>query len=426
MRTSTVDDEACTPLTGWSASLASPAATSRPSMIGPPMTSPGMGATGVPAGGAEHDRPRPPAPDTTPASLAPPAVDVTSGVVCGRAGRGRPIAWAAGCSLVAAAVHLALLVTPAGRAGVAGILAATVVAVEGGLGWRLLVRPSARSARLVVAAGAVLVVLWLVVRAAAGSGVPHRVPHAHDVVQVMALAALMASAVLASRVVPPPRPASTRGAWAWAALGGSGFLVVFLLGSGAVSFVADAGPVPSLHVAVVAGSSSVLDVLGSPLVYGQPLPHVWLVGSIYTLIFALGTAGFLTIDIGLRLRPSRPPSCERARLARSLLPASVGVASCCGPSLGILVGTVAMAQLFRATPWLLLVALFAVALDLRRLRLFEPPHNPRADRARPLSPTASAPSGDHTPRETPSDRSRRPATRPNFNRPPRPGSRCGA
>lgn len=288
--------------------------------------------------------------------------------------------------MLAALTHLALVAMSDPRPGSAAGLAIAVAVTDAALGvwalwgWRL------RTVRAAFAVNAGFAGAWLVLRAVVPAGPPARHPAAAGVVAVLAIMAVAAATVMLARELGPPRPRSVRGARAWGALAAGAFAGVFLLSSGALSFVSASGPAPSLDVAVPQASSvSLLDAFGFPLVYGRVAPHVWLVASVWTLVFAAGAAGFLAADVALRLRPrveaATAAVCARGRLG-AVVPAGLGVSSCCGPSMGVLLGTTVMAALYRFTPWVLAATVVVLAFDIRRLRGPQVPAPGRPDRGR--------------------------------------------
>lgn len=288
--------------------------------------------------------------------------------------------------MLAALTHLALVAMGDPRPGAAAGLAVAVAVTDAGLaawalrGWRL------RTVRAAFAVNAAFLGAWLVLRAVVPASPPGRHPAAAGVAAVLAMLAVVAATVLLARELGSPRPRSVRGARAWGALAAGAFAGVFLLSSGALSFVSASGTAPSLDVAVPEASSvSLLDVFGFPLVYGRVAPHVWLVASVWTLAFAAGAAGFLAADVALRLCPrveaAPAAACTRGPL-RAVVPAGLGVSSCCGPSMGVLLGTAVMAALYRFTPWLLAATVVALAFDIRRRRRPQPSAPNRYDRGR--------------------------------------------
>lgn len=288
--------------------------------------------------------------------------------------------------MLAALTHLALVAMGDPRPGAAVGLAIAVAVTDTALGAWALRGWRPRTVRAAFAVNAAFAGAWLVLRAVVPASPPGRHPAAAGVAAVLAILAVAAAAVILARELGPPRPRSVRGARAWGALAGGAFTGVFLLSSGALSFVSASGPAPSLDVAVPRASSvSLLDVFGFPLVYGRVAPHVWLVASVWTLAFAAGAAGFLAADVALRLRPrveaASAAACARGPL-RAVVPAGLGVSSCCGPSIGVLLGTAVMAALYRFTPWVLAATVVALAFDIRRLRWPVPPTRCRTDGGR--------------------------------------------
>lgn len=287
--------------------------------------------------------------------------------------------------VVAALTHLALVAMGDPRSAAAAGLAVAVAVTDAALGawalrgWRL------RTVRAAVAVNAAFAGAWLVLRAVVPASPPGRHPAPAGVLTIAAMLSAAVAAIVLAREMGPPRPRSVRGARAWGALAAGAFAGVFLVSSGALSFVSVSGPAPSLHVAVPQVSSvSLLDVFGFPLVYGRVAPHVWLVASVWTLVFAAGAAGFLAADVALRLRPrveAATAACARGRLG-AVVPAGLGVSSCCGPSMGILLGTTVMGALYRFTPWVLAATVVALAFDIRRLRWPPPPAPSRMQQRR--------------------------------------------
>lgn len=299
------------------------------------------------------------------APAPPPAANLEPHLVPARPAQTRA-GWA---SLVAAAAHLALLSATDGRPGAGTALVVVVAAADAIVaGLMLTRRPRPGLIRLAVVANAVFAAAWLLVRAATPPSAPSSRPGLAGLLTLAAMGAVMVTLALAARALPcpPPRPRSRGAARSWAALAGGMFGVFFLLSSGALSYVSASGGPPSLRVAMVAGwPGSIVDIFGSPLIYGWLAPHVWLVGSVWTLVFATGAAAFVAVDVAVRLRPA---ACPRPGGLRAVVPTALGVSSCCGPSVGILLGTVLMAQLARLTPWLLVATIVLLALDIRRLR----------------------------------------------------------
>lgn len=153
-----------------------------------------------------------------------------------------------------------------------------------------------------------------------------------------------------------------------AAATGVAFTGLFLLASGALSYVSFDGPWPAIQVWNPGISPT------TPLLYGMLGPHVWLVGSWATLSLT-GSAGLLvTANVGRMLAARSRSECgmPRGELAATL-PLFVGVSSCCGAPVALFLGASSIGLLYRATPWVLLATVILLAINLLTSR---PPHDP--------------------------------------------------
>lgn len=278
---------------------------------------------------------------------------------------------AGGCSILAGLIHLAITPEHLQERLAVGVFFAVVAAFQFALGSRLLRRATPRLVRVGIAGTATLIVAWLVTRAVVLPAAPARRPEPVTLLGLVAVTAEVASIVVLARLLPPPRVRSRPTAAAVGGAAGALFVTVFLLTSGALSYVSAGGPAPSLRFNVPSDPSSIslIDSLSYPLVSGRLVPHVWLVGSLWSLVFAAAAGVFLAVGVTARLRlGAAGTTCLPARAAASAAPAFAAVSSCCGPSLALLLGTSAVPLLFRASPWILLVTAFLLAFDLRRLR----------------------------------------------------------
>lgn len=302
--------------------------------------------------------------------------------------RDRAYLLAAGASAVAGVVHALLAPMHFREAVGVGLVFALVAAFQLGLASAIVRRPTPRLALVGVAGTTTLILAWLVTRAAVLPGAPARQPEPITLLGLVAVAAEVVSVVALARRLPAPRVRSRATASLYGAAAGVLFVVVFLLASGGVSYVSDGGPAPSLrfHVPSDPSSVSLIDSLSYPLVAGRLLPHVWLVGSLWSLLFAGAAGALLAGDIAARLGlHAAGATCPPARGLAPGVTLVAAVSSCCGPSLALLFGAAAVPLLFRASPWILLVTAAAFAFDLRRLR--------SAASAQQLSPSPIPPHG---------------------------------
>lgn len=167
---------------------------------------------------------------------------------------------------------------------------------------------------------------------------------------VLATGLELATLALLATALPVPTATRRWTRWAWGIAAGVMFAGLFLLASGALSYVSFAGDPPSLNL-LNPGVS-----LNYPLVYGLLLPHLWVVGSWSTFVFIAVAAILVAANVAtVTGRRAVAPECNpRPRGLLAVAPSLFAVSSCCGALLALFLGTSAVG-LFKATPWLLLL-----------------------------------------------------------------------
>lgn len=265
---------------------------------------------------------------------------------------------AVGLLWLAAGIHVSLIAEHFDERIVYGVFFVAASMVQVALGALLLRRADRRAVQLGAITSLGLVATWLVTRAVVPPLSPEGRPEAVTVLGVVATAAELATLMVLLAMYPPRARRSPWVARCWGLAAGVGFASLFLLASNAVSYIGENGPAPSLHTAATTG------IFQSPLVYGRLLPHVWLVGSLWTLLFLVDAAALLGLVVAATLQRSAC-STTSGRTAAGLLPAFLGVSGCCGAPLAAAFGVSAVSLLLRLTPWLLLATILVLTINLR-------------------------------------------------------------
>lgn len=220
---------------------------------------------------------------------------------------------------VAAGIHLALTHEHFEERFVYGVffLAASVFQLI--LGWLLVFRAGPKVYRAGAVGSLVLIATWIVTRAVAPPLSPGGGAEPVTLLGVLATGAELATLMLLATALPVPSATRRWTRRAWGVAAGVTFGGLFLLASGALSYISFVGDAPSLN-ALNPGFS-----LNYPVVYGMLLPHVWVVGSWSTFAFIAVAAGLVAANVStVAGRQAVAPEYTRVHAASSpsLLPCS--------------------------------------------------------------------------------------------------------
>lgn len=270
---------------------------------------------------------------------------------------------------VAAAVHLVLTPEHFEEQTVYGVFFLLAAVFQLVIGWLLLRRPTPATLRAGAVGSLLLLVVWMVTQVVTPPLAPHPGAEPVTLLGIVATGAELAALVLLVGAAPLPAARSRRHAVVWGVLAAGVFAGLLLLATNAVSYTSFAyltnpGRPPALNV-YTDGLS-----LQAPLIYGQLLPHVWLVASWSTLLFVAVAAVMLGVNVSLLMRHrARVTGDTNARRAvGSALPAFVAVSGCCGAPLALFLGTSAVVLLARLTPWLLLATIWLLSVNIAVVR----------------------------------------------------------
>lgn len=269
---------------------------------------------------------------------------------------------------LAAAIHLALTPEHFDERVVYGAFFLSASLFQLVLGWFLLFRPAPRVYRAGAIGSLVLIATWIVTRAVAPPLSPGGGVEPVTLLGVLATGAELATLVLLATALPVPTAARRWTRWAWGAAAGAAFAGLFLLASGALSYVSFAGDPPSLSFSNPGFS------LSYPMIYGLLFPHIWVVGSWSTFVFIGVAAVLVAANVAtVTGRRAVAPECNpRPRGLLAVAPSLFAVSSCCGMPLALFMGTAAVGFLFKATPWLLLITIAMLGANLFVMRRAEP------------------------------------------------------
>lgn len=278
------------------------------------------------------------------------------------AGLPAAVAWLGAWLLWAAAVvHLALTSQFFDERLLYGVFFLAALAFQLVAGWLLVRQRSPRAVAIAMGGQLLLIAAWIVIRAMVPLLSLEGVAEPVNLWGVVAMGLELLSILVLAPWVQIRARGSARVRAMLAAAAGGGFAALFLLASGALSYYSPGGLWPSINVFDTPGWQ-----LSSPLYYGLIAPHVWLVASWSVLSFTASAAVFVTANVAVMLR--RGTAGSVAALGRSdtaaMLPALVGVSSCCGSPLLLVFGAAGVSFLYRVTPWLLLATVGLLAVNL--------------------------------------------------------------
>lgn len=264
----------------------------------------------------------------------------------------------------AAATHLLLTPEHFAERTVYGVFFLSASLFQIVLGWLLVTRPSVRVLKAGAGGSLALIATWIVTRAVAPPLSPEGAPEPVTLLGVLATALELATLVLLASFLPIPRGRSQRTRVAWAAGAGLTFVLLVLLASSAVSYDPRAG-LRAVAFSVWWGDRL---SLGTPLVYGSLLPHVWVVGPWSTFVLTTLAGMLLALNVAAMMRARaalvRCPPRRRGFLA--LAPTLLVVSGCCGAPLALFFGASAVVALYRATPWILVLLGVTLATALAK------------------------------------------------------------
>lgn len=268
---------------------------------------------------------------------------------------------------VAAAIHLVLTPEHFEERTAYGVFFLVAVAFQLVIGWLLFRGPTSATLRAGAAGSLLLLVVWMVTRVVTPPLAPEAGAEPVTLLGVVATATELAALVLLVGAAPLPMARSRRHAVGWGAVAATAFAGLLLLATNAVSYtsfayLANPGRPPALSV-YTDGLS-----LQTPLIYGQLLPHVWLVASWSTLLFVAVAAVMLGVNVALLMRHRACLTGDARRTVGSALPAFVAVSGCCGAPLALFLGTSAVVALARLTPWLLLATIGLLSVNVAVVR----------------------------------------------------------
>jgi hypothetical protein len=277
-------------------------------------------------------------------------------------------------TLTAAAIHLVLTPEHFDQQVAYGWFFLAAAAFQGALGWLLFARPGPRVYRAGAFGSLLLIVTWIVTRTAVPPLAAHDSAEPVTALGVLATGAELATLMLLAAALPVPTARARWLRWTWAAGAGVAFAALFMLTSGALSYVPFTRGSPSLEVLNTGFS------LNSPLIYGMLAPHVWLVGSWSVLAFTGVAAALVAANVAsLSAHRALAPECNaRPSSIVALGPSLLAVSSCCGAPLALFLGTTAVGFLFQATPYLLLITIVLLVANLlltRRAAADSHPHD---------------------------------------------------
>ncbi len=290
---------------------------------------------------------------------------------------------------VAAAIHLVLTPEHFEEKTVYGVFFLVAAVFQLVVGWLLIRSPTPATLRAGAVGSLLLLVVWMVTRVVTPPLAPETGAEPVTLLGVLATGAELAALVLLIGAAPVPAARSRRQVLTWGSAAGIIFAGLLLLATNAVSYTSFAyltnpGRPPALNI-YTDGLS-----LQTPLIYGQLLPHVWLVASWSTLLFVVVAAVLLGVNLAL-LTSRRAGHVTPRRAVASALPAFVAVSGCCGAPFALFLGTSAVVALVSLTPWLLLATIGLLSVNiavLRRSACIDTGSSP--DQADPDSPTVCA------------------------------------
>jgi hypothetical protein len=294
-----------------------------------------------------------------------------------------PVTGAVGALAGAAGIHLLLTPEYLAEHVVYGVFLLVAAAVQFVLAVGVWREPTRRRVRAALATSLGLIATWIVTRAVVPPLLPETVAGPVELLGVVASGLELSTIVLlAPRVgLPHLRRRGTRAAVA--AAPGVAFTALFLLASGALSYVSFDGPWPAIDVWKPGVSAT------TPLLYGLLVPHVWLVGSWATLSLIASAGLLVTVNVGQMLAARSGPTCAVPRRGvAAALPLFIGVSSCCGTPVALFLGASSIGLLYQATPWILAVTVLLLAVNLLVAR---PPHQQPARRHAQATPTTNNP-----------------------------------
>lgn len=263
-----------------------------------------------------------------------------------------------------AAIHLVLTPEHFQERFVYGafFLAASVFQIL--LGWFLLFRPGPRVYRAGAVGSLVLIATWIVTRAVVPPLSPEGGAEPVTLLGVLVTGAELATLMLLATALPIPTAKRRWTRWHWGAAAGFTFAGLFLLASGALSYVSFAGDPPSLS-SLNPGFS-----LNYPVVYGLLLPRLWVAGSWSTFAFLAIAAVLVAANVAtVTGRQAVAPECNpRPRGLLAVAPSLFAASGCCAMPLALFLGTSVIGFLFKATPWLLLVTIAMLGSNLMVMR----------------------------------------------------------
>jgi hypothetical protein len=264
----------------------------------------------------------------------------------------------------AAMIHLGLTPEHVAEHVLYGAFFLVAAAIQVVLAVGLLRRPGPGMIRLATLSSLGLIGTWIVTRTIVPPLSPESAGAPVDLLGVGASGLeVAATTLLVSRMTLPVLP----GRWARAtvaSLAGAAFMGLFLLASGAISYVDFVRPAPSIDV----WNPHV--TLQTPLFYGMLLPHIWLVGPWSTFALTASTGLLVTANVAQLLPTGTDHACTVPRRGiAATAPLLIGVSSCCGAQVALFLGASTIGLLYRATPWILLLTVVLLAANL----LLSPP-----------------------------------------------------
>ncbi len=276
------------------------------------------------------------------------------------------VVWLAGL------IHLSLIREHFAEQFVYGLVFTALAIFQFNLALLLAVRPGPRVYRVGIWGSGLIVLVYVATRLIPlpGASSPEEVDVLGTAATLLELVAVLLLAVAL------PEPATTRrphGAPVWWGLGGAMvFALLWLILTGMVQWMSAVYP-PALTWAGTDSWSAL-----TPILVGEPLPHVWLAAPWWSLPAALVLAVLVGLNLWLSTRllvegyeSSRG---RRARLLTLLLPAGLSAPVCCTAStpllalLGVPLFLGVMAAPFAALLSAVLLALSLVFLRVRFVR----------------------------------------------------------
>ena len=270
----------------------------------------------------------------------------------------------AGGLIVAGTIHLVLIPQHFAENLLFGVVFSAMAAFQLGLAIALVRAPSPTVYRVALAGTLALLVTWAGTRFISpptGTG-PEEVDAWGVIVAGVELAVVV---LLASSV--PSLGSTPRRRGLWAAAGGLGFALIYLLASGSAGYAPPIHGYPLVKVETLTGQFSItvpalVVYLDSGRVF-VTLP--WSTGVFLPIASALLAA---QIYLALGMTACAPRLRARRRGAISLIPAMFAAPVCCGAPLLSFLGTGAIVPLARITPLLLIATCLLLATGTWRLR----------------------------------------------------------